>query len=589
MGIRLTFILASGLLAATAATAAEMTDSDCLMCHSDKTLTTTNAAGRAVSLFVDSAALAASAHHTNSCASCHADITDKHPDDNLAPKAVDCARCHLEPSLSYAASVHGVARRDGTNAGAHHAPDCADCHGTHGVLPPNSPASPLNFANLARTCGQCHEQEANDVLASVHGRAVTAGRRDAATCTDCHSEHKIESLRESSSLKISRDICSKCHASERLNTKYNLPSDRVKTFFDSYHGLAAQNGSTRAANCGSCHGFHLVLPSSDPRSSIFKDNLAATCGKCHVGASANFARSQVHVDLDGAGAGAQLGERINWWVRKIYLALIFTVIGLMAAHNALIFGRKAAALNRRTERTLTRMDLSQRWQHFALAASFIVLAWTGFALKFPDSWVAHSLGADENLRRWSHRVAGVALLLAGAWHLGYIMACREGRRLLKDMLPGIRDARDAAANARRLSGLGGAKPKFGRFGYAEKMEYWAVVWGSIIMGITGLMIWFKMEVTQFLPRWAVDVATTIHYYEAILACLAILVWHLYHVVFDPDVYPLNRAVLDGRVSREWLEEEHPLDPALAGREPDPAAGGASPPPAPVHNIEHKET
>jgi formate dehydrogenase gamma subunit len=363
-----------------------------------------------------------------------------------------------------------------------------------------------------------------------------------------------------------------------MNTKYNLPADRVKTFFESYHGLAAENGSTRAANCGSCHGFHLVLASSDPLSSVYKDNLPATCGKCHEGASANFAQSKVHVDIDAAGANGQLGERINWWVRRIYLVLIFGVVGLMAAHNALIFGRKAAALHHRTERTLVRMDLSQRRQHFLLAASFILLAWTGFALKFPDSWVAHSLGSDETFRRWCHRIAGVILLLGGIYHVGYVAASREGRRLVKDMLPGPQDARDAAANARHLAGLGGVKPKFGRFGYAEKMEYWAVVWGTIIMGVTGLMIWFKMGVTHFLPRWAVEVATTIHYYEAILACLAILVWHLYHVIFDPDVYPLNRAVLDGRVSREWLEEEHPLDPALTAAEPDLA---------PTHHLDHE--
>jgi formate dehydrogenase gamma subunit len=570
MGIRLILTLAAGLLGASALAAAEISNSDCLECHSDKTLAATNAAGRTVSLFVDPAALAASVHHTNSCASCHNDITGNHPDDKLAPRAVDCARCHLEPSLSYAASVHGVAHRDGATNGTHHAPVCADCHGAHGVLPPGSPQSPLNFARLALTCGQCHEQESKDVMASVHGKATAAGRRESATCTDCHSEHKIEALRGSSSLKISREICSKCHSSERLNTKYNLPADRVKTFFASYHGLAAQYGSTRAANCGSCHGFHLVLPSTDPRSSIYKDNLAATCGKCHEGVSANFAQSKVHVDIDAARGGAQLGERINWWVRKIYLALIFAVVGLMAVHNALIFGRKAAALNRRSERTLVRMDAAQRWQHWVLALSFIVLAWSGFALKFPDSFVAHSLGSGENFRRWSHRIAGVVLLLAGAYHIGYVAATREGRRLVRDMLPGLKDARDAAANARHLAGLGGVKPKFARFGYAEKMEYWAVVWGTIIMGATGLMIWMKMEVTRFLPRWAVDVATTIHYYEAILACLAILVWHFYHVIFDPDVYPLNRAVLDGRVSREWLEEEHPLDPALAGGEPPPA-------------------
>jgi cytochrome b subunit of formate dehydrogenase len=94
------------------------------------------------------------------------------------------------------------------------------------------------------------------------------------------------------------------------------------------------------------------------------------------------------------------------------------------------------------------------------------------------------------------------------------------------------------------------------------MEYWAVVWGTMIMGVTGLAIWFKIGVTHWLPRWAIEVATTIHYYEAILACLAIVVWHFYHVIFDPDIYPLNRTCIDGRVSREWLEEEHPLDPAV---------------------------
>ena len=112
---------------------------------------------------------------------------------------------------------------------------------------------------------------------------------------------------------------------------------------------------------------------------------------------------------------------------------------------------------------------------------------------------------------------------------------------------------------RYLAGLSDEKPKIGRFGYAEKIEYWAVIWGTIIMGVTGLMIWFKLDVTRFLPRWAVDVALTIHYYEAVLACLAIVVWHFYHVIFDPDIYPLNTACWNGRVSEEWQKHEHPLD------------------------------
>jgi formate dehydrogenase gamma subunit len=559
MGMRLIITLTAGLLGTTVLTAAEIKNSDCLECHSDKTLTATNAAGVVRSMYMDAAVLAGSAHHKTSCASCHSDLTYKHPDDNVAAQPVNCSRCHEVQSLSYGTSVHGDARIAHLHNGTHAAPQCIDCHGTHGVLGAASPASPLHFSNLAKTCGQCHEQEARDVIESVHGQALAAGRRDAPTCSDCHSEHKIRALKNSSSLAISQDTCGKCHASERLNTKYNLPADRVKTFFASYHGLAAQYGSTRAANCGSCHGVHRILPSTDPRSTIYKTNLAATCGQCHPGADAKFAQGKVHVDAAAAEAGGNLGERINWWVRKIYLGMIFSVIGLMVAHNALIFGRKAAARARREGRTVLRMDFSQRAQHFVLAFSFILLALTGFALKFPDSWIAHLLGSDESIRRWGHRIAGVVLLLAGAYHVGYVLATRQGRSLIKDMVPSAKDARDVAANARYLTGLAKEKPRFGRFGYTEKMEYWAVVWGTVIMGVTGLMIWFKLGTTHWLPRWFIDVATTIHYYEAILACVAILVWHFYHVIFDPDVYPLNRACVDGRVSPEWYAEEHALD------------------------------
>ena len=100
------------------------------------------------------------------------------------------------------------------------------------------------------------------------------------------------------------------------------------------------------------------------------------------------------------------------------------------------------------------------------------------------------------------------------------------------------------------------------------MEYWAVVWGTIIMGVSGLMIWFKMDVTAFLPRWMVDVAVTIHFYEAMLACLAIVVWHFYHVMFDPDVYPLNTAFWNGRVPEDWQKHEHPLEESGPGSDAD---------------------
>jgi formate dehydrogenase gamma subunit len=561
----------NGLVAAAAAE--PIKNSACLECHADKTLTKTNAAGKEISLFVDIAKLAASVHKTNLCASCHADITSNHPDDNVPAQAANCKQCHAKQSESYGASVHGMALAKGQKASA----TCSDCHDGHTIVPPTSPESPLYFSRLAQTCGRCHDQVAKEVEESVHGKAVAAGHRDAPTCTDCHSEHKIEELKTSSALKISVEVCSRCHASERMNTKYNLPPDRVKTFFESYHGLAAQYGSTLAANCASCHGVHKILPSADPHSSIYKTNLVETCGKCHPGATENFAQSKVHVDATATSGGAGVGEQINRWVRRIYLVLIVGTIGFMLVHNLLLFGKKVRARYRAAELTILRMNLAQRTQHVILAVSFIALAVTGFALKFPDSWIGKAMGSNEMFRRWSHRIAGVVLLVAGAYHIFYLLATREGRQLMKDFLPVKKDIRDVTVSARYLTGLSPTKPKIGRFGYAEKMEYWAVIWGTIIMGVTGLVIWFKMDVTRFLPRWAVDVAVTIHYYEAILACLAIVVWHFYHVIFDPDVYPLNWACWSGKVSKHWQEEEHPLDGTTEAKcEASPAKVAAAP-------------
>jgi len=543
-------------LAAVLPAFAGLKNSDCLDCHSDKTLAITNATGKTVSLFVDEAKLKASAHKTNACISCHADASNKHPDDNVRLQPVNCVNCHERQTESYNASVHGLAAK----AGHLDAATCRDCHDSHEILPSNLPASPLHYSHLAETCGACHDQEVKDWTASVHGKAMKAGLRDAPTCTDCHSEHKIAGLKTASP-EVSAEVCSRCHASERLNTKYKLPGDRVKTFFESYHGLAAQYGSTVAANCGSCHGYHKILPSIDPDSTINRAHIIQTCGKCHPGADEKFSTGKIHVDLSTEKAGSELSDQINWWVRRIYLILIFGTIGGMFLHNALLFLRKVAARYRVAVRPVVRMSLAQRWQHFVLAASFIILAITGFALKFPDSWLARVMGSSEPFRRWTHRIAGVVLLVAGLWHLIYLLSSREGRRLVMDLFPVKQDLADAWCQIRYLLGWSMEKPKFNRFGYAEKMEYWAVIWGTIIMGVSGLMIWFKMDVTRFLPRWIVDVALTIHYYEAILACLAIVVWHFYHVIFDPDVYPLNPACWDGHVSEEWQKHEHPLGDA----------------------------
>jgi cytochrome b subunit of formate dehydrogenase len=253
------------------------------------------------------------------------------------------------------------------------------------------------------------------------------------------------------------------------------------------------------------------------------------------------------------------------WVRWFYLILIFAVIGAMFLHNAIIWRSKALARRAVQNPKMERMTTNQRWQHLVLLASFIVLVLTGFALKFPNSWFAEVLGVGEKLRSITHRVAGVILIAAGIYHLFYLAATREGRRLICDFAPKAKDAFDAWGTMRYYLGLSKVKPGFGRFSYAEKAEYWALVWGTALMGLTGVMLWSKVWVGNLLARWWVDIATAVHFYEAILATLAIVVWHFYQVFLDPDVYPMNWAWWDGKMPVEHYRHEHGLDAdALAG-------------------------
>ena len=173
----------------------------------------------------------------------------------------------------------------------------------------------------------------------------------------------------------------------------------------------------------------------------------------------------------GHAHGKAVGDKVNWWVRRIYLALIGGVIGSMLLHNGLLLARKMAASRRAQKRPIVRMNSPQRAQHAVLAASFIVLAVSGFALKFPDSWIAMLLGSSESVRRWIHRGAGVVLLMAGLYHVLYVLRAREGRRLVRDFWPTWQDAKDLLVNLKYLAGLGRERAKIGRFGYAEKMEY----------------------------------------------------------------------------------------------------------------------
>jgi cytochrome b subunit of formate dehydrogenase len=498
-----------------------------------------------------------------------------------------CGRCHGQKFLmegagqssqafaSYQESVHGLATENGSKKAA----VCTDCHGAHEILPANDAKSPIYKFNVPSTCGKCHAAIDATFMQSIHGQGIAKGNGLAPVCTDCHGIHTIKSHVNSNSpaaeQNVSRDICARCHEGVRLSQEFGVPGNRVTSYFDSYHGLAAQGGSMVAANCSSCHGVHNILPSSDPNSTINKANLDATCGKCHKGVTQKFTLTRVHFE-DG-GHADDIGTVAVRWVRWFYILLILAVIGAMFLHNAIIWRSKSVARRRMLNPSMTRMTTNQRWQHLILLTSFIVLVITGFALKYPNSWFAELLGMSERLRSVTHRVAGVILIAAGVYHVFYLIVSREGRKLVWDIAPRPKDAFDAFGTMRYYLGLSKVKPRFGRFNYAEKAEYWALVWGTALMGVTGVMLWAKVWVGNLLARWWVDVATAVHFYEAILATLAIVVWHFYQVFFDPDVYPMNWAWWDGKMPVEQYRHEHGLDTealAEADAKDDPDSDGS---------------
>jgi formate dehydrogenase gamma subunit len=314
---------------------------------------------------------------------------------------------------------------------------------------------------------------------------------------------------------------------------------------------------------------HNILPSSDPRSTIAKGNLASTCGKCHPDAGKRFALGPIH-----AVPASTDGGRILHLVRTFYLWTIPTVLGFMLLHNLLDWWRKArrTLAKYRALETPFRLSLNERLQHLILLVSFIVLVVTGFALKFPQSfWAAPIVAWEKNypIRGLIHRVAAVLLSGAAVYHLIYLIFTEAGRRSLRAMLPKVRDVRDAVETIGYNLGYRREMPLYAKFNYAEKAEYWALVWGTAVMFITGVLLWAHNFVLENLPKLVTDVATAVHYYEAILATAAIVIWHLYAVIFDPEVYPLKWTVLTGRAPEHEVREE---EEGLVGRVPQPSSG-----------------
>lgn len=600
-------------------------DKDCMTCHGKKEIT---AAKDGRSLFVDDHEINGSIHAKVSCAQCHTGVSVSHVRAcETITKKVDCAVCHSQQVELYQQGIHGKL----FNAGNLNAPSCKECHGTHGILSRKEPQSATYPTNVPVLCARCHRENqkaavlykgtehniVNNYTESIHGKVLLQGLVVAATCTSCHTAHKQLPAADHASSVNRNNIaatcaqchkgvyekymgsvhaisagkntdklpaCNDCHTAHTIKRtdenafKFEIMStcgkchqDIANTYFDTVHGKITKLGYAKSAKCQDCHGSHEILPVADPKSSLSRDHILATCAKCHEGATRRFAGYLTHATHHDP-------KKYPWifWTFWMMTSLLVGTFTISLVHT-LLWLPKSLEMRRMyphkhvvsTEKQYVRFPVFFRILHMIMVVSFLTLTITGMTLKFSYApWavlISKLLGGFE-VSRFLHRCAAVALLGIFIAHLWYIFSGkRKRRKSLKNMLFGPdsilflkKDWKEFIATVKWYTGKG-PYPKYGRWTYWEKFDYFAVLWGVMVIGGSGLMLWFPESFTHVLPGWVINVATIVHSDEALLAAGFIFTVHFFNTHFRPEKFPMDTVIFTGRMSLEDLKRERPKE------------------------------
>ncbi|MGE5848848.1 MAG: cytochrome b/b6 domain-containing protein [Candidatus Methylomirabilota bacterium] len=237
-------------------------------------------------------------------------------------------------------------------------------------------------------------------------------------------------------------------------------------------------------------------------------------------------------------------------------------------------------------REFERFSWNFRTQHMILLASCLILIITGLPLKFHEARLSQlffDLVGGVQMSTLIHRIGAVGLIAVGAYHLLYLVAFREGRRDFWELLPRPKDVTDLFQMLRYFLGKTDEKPRFGRFSYVEKFDYWAVYWGMVIMIGSGLILWYLETFLQYMPKFAADIAREAHSDEGLLATLAIIIWHFYNVHLNPENFPMNWTMFTGKITEMEMRRHHPLEyeGLMAARTIHPGVSAGVPVPGPV--------
>ncbi|RIK63320.1 MAG: hypothetical protein DCC65_16150 [Planctomycetota bacterium] len=589
-------LLFGGAFLLPAAAARADDPENCLICHQYRGLSRFDeASGRAHVFFVDPQyALAHRGPHGRlACTACHIrEEVEVVPHHAVTP--VDCTRqCHLP-------STTGIERRFSHDnvmemlaRSAHKPEELSKLTFSRGPL----------LADNQSICLYCHDEplfrdpalaipKFTELADRVYDRCDVCHAEKVATDIEYYVRHIASRFQPARTPLELAQVCAVCHSDPKVMAERELPNS-VASFVRSFHGKAALLGDFSTADCLNCHvtageNAHLMLAPDDPKSSVHVANVAESCRSlvCHPGADPKIAETAVHLDLPTAQG------TIEYALAAIFIVLTILTFGpscmlVLLDLLQVIVGREVHGEERlhalvkrimedpRGKHQLVRFSVNHRVQHWVLSALFILLVLTGFPMKFADDWWAAPLVRMFGGLGWArviHHWSGILLVLGFFGHLvdvffGFVSRARElggphGRAdyvkawVSLPMWISPTDIKKSIQLILYLMFLRKEKPAFGRFSPAEKFEYLGVFWGTMLLGITGLLLWGEQISSHFLSGRAFNLATIAHTYEAFLAVIHVGILHIYNVIFAPKVFPLSTATMNGYTPIAKLVEEH---------------------------------
>ncbi len=504
---------------------------------------------------------------------------------------VNCTKtCHITQATGVERRFSHLSVEESLSHSAHAPDKLADLGFDPPLLRPGQ--STCLYCHDQPTFGESAELPAGFLCPSGGTRCDTCHEQELPLEIDYFAKHISARLKPSRSVKQTAQVCAVCHSNSQIIERFG-GHDVVASYLHSFHGKASLLGSTDTATCVDCHSSgrsnqHLMLSRDVPESSTHPEQLVNTCRTtaCHASAAPAMSGAAVHMEIDPTqGTLESMVAAFFILLTAAVMAVFFLMVILelldaalrphVPEHGRLVKLARRLQAHPEGRRLLERMTVHQRLQHWGMVIPFALLVLTGMPLKFAEAeWSSLTVAMFGGLTivRAVHRIAGVALIAVFFYHVGYLLVRlvmrlrREGREGVRTPIWKIvlgfplmltpRDGLQFLQLMAYLVHLRRERPRFGRFNFNQKFEYWAVFWGMPVMGLSGLALWAMPTVAEHLSGRALNFAFIIHSDEAYLAFIYIAAIHLFTVIFSPAVFPVSGGTLTGQAPPAELVECH---------------------------------